>query len=234
MVSSAMTCVKYLLFCFNLLFAISGIAILTVGSIIYALYHSYSEFVDPSFGSAPLVLIIVGVIVFIVAFFGCCGAVRENHCMIITFSVFLLIIFSLELAAGIAGYVRRSEVENMLENRLNATMYDYYTKPEIQRSWDIMQHELNCCGMHGPEDWKNVNHNDSLPHTCCPNISNDGTCTMRSEKFDKPCLNVLKDALVTYGSLIGGVGIGIALVQLIGVVFACCLARSIRKEYETV
>lgn len=65
-------------------FQISGVAIITVGALIQATYYNYSDFVDSSYVSAPIVLIIVGVIVFIVAFFGCCGASRENHCMIIT------------------------------------------------------------------------------------------------------------------------------------------------------
>ena len=30
------------------------------------------------------VLVIVGTIIFIIAFFGCCGAIRESYCMIIT------------------------------------------------------------------------------------------------------------------------------------------------------
>jgi CD63 antigen len=34
----------------------------------------------------PVLLIVVGVTVFVVAFFGCCGAVKENHCMIMTVS----------------------------------------------------------------------------------------------------------------------------------------------------
>lgn len=98
-----MTCVKYLLFCFNLLFAVrfratetllfninhfifqvSGIAILTVGAIVHIVYAHYSNFVYQSYQSAPIILIAVGVVIFVVAFFGCCGAVKESHCMIIT------------------------------------------------------------------------------------------------------------------------------------------------------
>ncbi|KAK5645237.1 hypothetical protein RI129_006537 [Pyrocoelia pectoralis] len=235
MVSAGMTCIKYLLFCFNLLFAISGIAILTVGAIIHALYYHYSQFVDPSLGSAPILLIIVGVIVFVVAFFGCCGAVKENHCMIITFSAFLVIIFCLEMAAGVAGYVRRNDIESMLDTHLNNTMHNYYNKTDDQRSWDIMQHELTCCGMTGPDDWELITHDSSLPHTCCPNVPPKGSCTINTpDHYTKSCRDELQEALIKYGSVIGGVGVSIALIQLIGVVFACCLARSIRKEYETV
>lgn len=69
-------------------FQISGIAILAIGSVILISYNHYSAFVYSSYQSAPIVLIVVGVVVFIIAFFGCCGAVRENHCMVITVSSF--------------------------------------------------------------------------------------------------------------------------------------------------
>ncbi|KAJ8978669.1 hypothetical protein NQ317_019105 [Molorchus minor] len=292
MVSGGMTCIKYLLFCFNLLFAISGIAILTVGTIVHLAYSHYHNFLYASYQSAPLVLIVVGVIIFIVAFFGCCGAVKENHCMIVTFSVLLFVILVVELAAGIVGYVKRNEVEHMLEVNLNTTMYKYYSNKDIQESWNIAQHEevveivayyttiyklqlpkesvlphqgvnvfkavslkfekttsdvdlsfnltsrkridLECCGLEGPGDWQKITRNDSLPHTCCPNTK-PGDCTIKnSNKYTASCFDKLKAVFEKYGSIIGGVGIGIAASQLIGVVFACFLARSIRKEYETV
>uniref|UniRef100_A0A6P7GRL2 CD63 antigen-like n=1 Tax=Diabrotica virgifera virgifera TaxID=50390 RepID=A0A6P7GRL2_DIAVI len=142
MVSGGMSCVKYLLFAFNLLFAISGIAILTVGAVVHIVYAHYSQFVYEGYQSIPLALIIVGVIIFIIAFFGCCGAVKENHCMIITFSVFLLIILILEVVVGVVAYVKKNQVASMLEDQLNATMPKYYTNQEIKNSWDIVQHEL--------------------------------------------------------------------------------------------
>ena len=125
-----MTCVKYLLFVFNLLFAvsmwkyiaycidwtnlmwlayktltvflvmylififqISGIAILTVGALMQNFYSNYTDFLHGNFYVAPLLLIILGVIVFVVAFFGCCGAVKENLCMIMTVSWLAFVYF---------------------------------------------------------------------------------------------------------------------------------------------
>lgn len=61
---------------------------------------------------------------------------------LLQFSILLLIVLSMELAAGIAGYIRRSEVETMLRSTLNSTMYDYYAKPDIRNTWDIVQHEV--------------------------------------------------------------------------------------------
>ncbi|EGI68122.1 CD63 antigen [Acromyrmex echinatior] len=191
---------------FYVLFQITGIVFISVGGVILVVYSGYSNFVDSWFFAAPLLMIVVGVIVFLVSFFGCCGAVKENHCMIITFSVLLLLIFALELGAGITGYMMRGEVANMLENRLNDTLRQYELNPDIRRSWDIMQH-------------------DPIQSRCDLNSIH---------VYSEGCMMKLQSAIENNAMILGGVGIGVALIQLIGVVFACCLARSIRREYETV
>lgn len=236
MVSGGMTCVKYLLFLFNLIFAITGIVFISVGAVILVVYNGYNNFVDSWFFAAPVLMIIVGVIVFLVSFFGCCGAVKENHCMIITFSVLLLLIFALELGAGITGYMMRGEVGNMLGNRLNDTMRQYNSNDDIRRSWDIMQHDLQCCGMNNPADWSRIGFVDNtVPESCCKELPTQSKCDVNSIHVNGDgCMMKLQSAIENNAMILGGVGIGIALIQLIGVVFACCLARSIRREYETV
>jgi hypothetical protein len=62
--------------------------------------------------------------------------------LLFQFSVLLLVIFTLEVGTGIAGYIRRNEVETMLENKLNSTMFDYYNNEKIKETWDIAQHEV--------------------------------------------------------------------------------------------
>ncbi|VEN60533.1 unnamed protein product [Callosobruchus maculatus] len=238
MVSGGMSCVKYLLFCFNLLFAISGIAILTVGAVLHISYADYSNFVDRSYQYSPLVLIGVGVVIFIVAFLGCCGA----------FIVLLVTILILEIIIGVVGYIKKNEVEVMLEKNLNSTMHSYYSNPEIRKSWDITQHEkpleeqgrapLGPVSLRtknrGPGDWTTITKNNTLPHTCCPDTPDDGSCTISQRHYTDSCFEKLKTLFNRYGAIIGGVGVGIGAAQLIGVLFASCLARSIRKEYEMV
>lgn len=58
-------------------------------------------------------MIAVGAIILVVAFFGCCGAIKENQCLLSVFFTFLMLIFILELAAGIFGFVNRNEVKNI-------------------------------------------------------------------------------------------------------------------------
>lgn len=76
---------------------------------------------------------------------------------------------------------------------------------------------MSCCGMTGPEDWVKVNRgNATLPHTCCPDTPDDGSCKINSHNVNQQsCMNQLKYGLTKYASYIGGVGIGIAFSQVI-------------------
>ena len=55
----------------------------------------------------------MGCLIFIVTFFGCCGAIKESYCMTMTFSVLLALVFLLEFGAGIAAYMLRNDVSNI-------------------------------------------------------------------------------------------------------------------------
>ena len=77
-----MKVVKYLMFLFNLLFWLSGVALIIVGVTLRIKYGAYISFSDHKFATADVFIISVGVIVFVVSFFGCCGALKENYCLV--------------------------------------------------------------------------------------------------------------------------------------------------------
>ena len=105
-----MKCVKYLLFSFNLIFLITGLALIITGCVIQGVYSNYLDFLGDSFFNTPVLLVVVGCIIFFVTFFGCCGAIKEHHGMTLAFSVFLALILIIELGAGIASYTFRDQV----------------------------------------------------------------------------------------------------------------------------
>lgn len=59
---------------------------MVAGTLLQGVYHNYSPFVVQFFKFVPILIISVGVVVFIIAFFGCCGTVKENNCMLSTVS----------------------------------------------------------------------------------------------------------------------------------------------------
>lgn len=76
---------------------ICGLALLTVGAIFYIKIYDVSSALEKSFPpSIPIFLIVIGAIIFIIAFFGCCGAIRDSHCMVVTVRIHFIIFMSLK------------------------------------------------------------------------------------------------------------------------------------------
>ncbi|KAJ8681579.1 hypothetical protein QAD02_017371 [Eretmocerus hayati] len=237
MVSAGMACVKYVLFLFNLIFAITGVALITVGTVIILMYNGYSNFVDIWLFAVPVLMIIIGIVVFVTSFCGCCGAVKESPCMIITFSVMLLLILVFEVGAGLSGYVMRSNLSSMLEKCMNNTLVDYNKRDDYRRSWDIIQYDFQCCGVINPSDWTKAGfRDDTLPKSCCTELPTSRPVCDRNaiKSHTEGCKKQFQNTIEKNGMILGVFGLGIALIQLVGVLFACCLARSVRREYETV
>ena len=66
---------------------LAGLGLIIAGAIVQTKFDTYFEFVGSSFSAAAILLIVVGSIIFIIGFFGCCGAYKENYCMTMTVSV---------------------------------------------------------------------------------------------------------------------------------------------------
>ncbi|KAG5882059.1 hypothetical protein JTB14_007721 [Gonioctena quinquepunctata] len=71
--------IKYLLFAFNLVFAISGIGLIIAGSLVLSDVGEFGYFLESRILAPPVVLIVAGCIVFLVASLGCYGAIRESY-----------------------------------------------------------------------------------------------------------------------------------------------------------
>ncbi|XP_034251915.1 CD63 antigen-like [Thrips palmi] len=235
MVSCGMSFIKYLLFLFNLLFAISGIVILAVGATIVARQKNLQLVVD-HFWSAAVLLIAVGSIVFLISFLGCCGAVRNSNVMVMSFAVLLIIIFILELTAAVAGYLLQSKIHDVLQTSLNESLKSYDNTTTVREAWNIMQHDFKCCGVNGPDDWQTVFKNTTLPDFCCPDKDVKDKCILNGPiPYNKEgCLMKFEKIFHDKGFLVVGIGLGVCFIQIAGVILSCCLGRALRKDYETV
>ncbi|KAK6625394.1 hypothetical protein RUM43_005691 [Polyplax serrata] len=220
-------CIKCLLFTFNLLFVMSGFILIIIGSVIKTPYSAYHYILDHGFFSIPVLLIFIGIIIFVVSFLGCCGAFKENYCMTIGFGVSLLLVLLLEISGGIAGYVLRDKVSVVLKQNLTNSIPYYNDTPDVKKLWDIAQHTFSCCGVDGVDDW-----NGFIPKSCCSEIPANGTCT-KDIAFKNSCYGFLENFFKTNAATLGGAGIGISVIQVLGILFSYSLASSIGKQYES-
>uniref|UniRef100_A0A0C9Q5P6 Tetraspanin n=1 Tax=Fopius arisanus TaxID=64838 RepID=A0A0C9Q5P6_9HYME len=231
------SCMKYLLFIFNLIFVLCGLALLILGVLVETNLGSVKAETADQIHQIEVIaigLIVIGSIIFVIAFFGCCGAIRESHCMTVTYAVFLLVILVIQVGIAIWAFV-------VLKNLNTAEMTEEFKKP-LTKYWsdvdsrnavDLAQEMLHCCGASGPDDYasNHVNMNGTIPWSCCKQESERKFqfCNGR-EVYQIGCSGQIKDLVKNIGHGLGGVALGIAGIELVGIIFALCLANSIRNE----
>ena len=99
------SCVKYLVLIFNLLFALAGLIIIGLGAYIQIEGKNYLDFLDSTYFTIPILFIILGSIIFIIAFFACCGACSEKSWMVYVYSVLMIAVLLGQFGSSICAFV---------------------------------------------------------------------------------------------------------------------------------
>ncbi|XP_075959213.1 tetraspanin-17 isoform X2 [Anarhichas minor] len=179
--SEVSCCVKYFLFGFNILFWLLGAAFLGIGLWAWAekgVLSNLSTITDLGGLDPVWLFVVVGGVMFILGFAGCIGALRENTSLLKFFSVFLGLIFFLELTAGILAFVFKDWLKDQLNLFINNNVKAYRDDIDLQNLIDFAQEYWSCCGAHGPDDWNmNIYFNCTdlnpsrercgVPFSCC-------------------------------------------------------------------
>ncbi|XP_031627132.1 23 kDa integral membrane protein-like [Contarinia nasturtii] len=230
MVDVGLSFAKYVVFTFNFLFSLIGIAMAGIGIIIKTEILSYEAFmvdVSPSF---PIVLIVVGCALFLIASLGCCGAIIENKYMLLSFAIALMTIVVVEVGIGVYAYEKKGVLDELLENSLNETLKRSKDDVAYQRQWDVLQTEFECCGINSPYDWKIIGNPIYLPSSCChKDINNQSTC-IESDAFEIGCKQALIDFINRKIEYVVAILVGISVFQVLGIIFSCCLFSVFRKK----
>ncbi|CAH2041196.1 unnamed protein product, partial [Iphiclides podalirius] len=206
--------VKYILFFTNLFFALAGLALLGLGIAVQLQIASVVNIADVSFQVAPISSMVVGSIIFLIAFLGCCGAIRESNCMLVTFSILMIVLMILKITLATLIFVNLDSVVSEVPRFLNeAFNRDRVAFQEVERTFQ-------CCGPNGPLSYQNI----TLPETCCASTP----CTIINAYSG--CDDKVKDLLETFGLAIGVVAIIIVAIELVAVVFGLCLANHVRNK----
>jgi len=236
MVHGGMKCIKYLLFGFNLLFFLIGLGLIITGAAVQTKFSNISRIIGDSELSLAYVLIGIGGIIFIVAFFGCCGAIKENYCMLNTFAACIFLVFVLEIGTVAAGFVLKDAISETVTDGMETSMAKYEEKP-IQSAWDFIQGEFSCCGASNATEWFKHFQGKKVPQSCCKKQTPD--CGIIKDNNwsgvnTEPCLMSLQNTVEENLLNVIIAGAVVAVCQIIGIMLGCYLAKNIRKQYEII
>ncbi|XP_038136950.1 CD151 antigen-like, partial [Cyprinodon tularosa] len=163
--------------------------------------------------------------------------------------VLLLFIFLLEITAGILAYVNNQQcfplchqLHDELRLNLKSNMQQKYQQPgqqSITQSVDKLQQQFKCCGSQNFSDWtdskwiQSVGNERLVPDSCCKTPSE--LCGRRDHpsniyRVEGGCIEQLENFLRSHLYILGAVGVGIAFLQLVGMMFTCCLCRNLKED----
>lgn len=148
--------IKYSMFLFNALILIAGCALVGFGIYTRTNQSSVTKF-SSILGSnllptVTLIVIITGSIIIFLSFLGCCGAIKEVRCMLVTFFLLLLLLFLSFLVGGILFYAFRYKIEDLTLTQLRIQLNSSYGRKgeeAVTEGWDYMQKIFHCCGVSG-------------------------------------------------------------------------------------
>ncbi|XP_056621772.1 CD9 molecule a isoform X2 [Triplophysa dalaica] len=219
-------CIKYALFILNFILWIAGTGVLGIGLWLRLDPKTKSLFEGENspyvFYTGVYILIAAGALMMVVGFLGCCGAIQESSCMLGLFFFFLLVIFAVEVAAGIWGFSNQSKVIEDITAFYRQTYKNYQdTKQDaLKETLRLIQHGLNCCGQSGLDQ-------EAIKETCPKKEGLDVLIT-------KTCPDAIDEVFNSKLHIIGGVGIGIGVIMIFGMIFSMMLCCAIRKTREIV
>ncbi|XP_058639803.1 tetraspanin 34a isoform X2 [Onychostoma macrolepis] len=236
---------KVMMFVFNGVIFLAGAAVLGVGIWVavdrVSLLGILEDIEDAPPELAQLanigyVLIGVGSFLTLMGFLGCCGAIKESKCMLLSFFSIVLIIFLVEVAAAIVLFVFEPLVQKALDEvgqKVVESIVRKYGDDESYTSvWNGTMSELKCCGYNNYTDFTDSPFESTAslyPIMCCTDSSR--LCNENAARSDSVvgCFQALVNLIEDNAVLLAGVALGIAALEIAAMVVSMILYMNVGK-----
>uniref|UniRef100_W5NGA9 Tetraspanin 33a n=1 Tax=Lepisosteus oculatus TaxID=7918 RepID=W5NGA9_LEPOC len=247
--------VKYLLFIFNMIFWIISLVMISVG--VYARLMKHAETAMACLAVDPAILLmIIGILIFLITFCGCIGSLRENICLLQTFSICLTIIFLLQLAAGILGFVFSDKARGKVTEVINNAIVHYRDDLDLQNLIDYGQKEVSGTCTCSTTTYYYCSTDENRYYVCsrricCLSVGHvvevvqaviNTMCGQgmqdlnyqQAEAFihTNGCIDKLVNWIHSNLFLLGGIALGLAIPQLVGILLSQILTNQIKDQIE--
>ncbi|KAH0628617.1 hypothetical protein JD844_009976 [Phrynosoma platyrhinos] len=163
--------------------------------------------------------IAVGTFLLLMGFMGCWGSVKESKCLLLVFFVFTLTLFIVEVAGAVVVLAFSSVADIFIEHlkkwAMKSLEEDYERQEDLTAIWNTTMKELKCCGFNNYTDFSNsyfYQTHMEYPSVCC---LDDKPCQESEIDSNKQgCLHAFQVFLSKNGKIVGGVALGIGVLEL--------------------
>jgi len=234
-----------------LMLIVSTLLIFFSGILIHFYHLTKLDFWSWYFYACPMCMLALGLYTFAVSVYGFLISKKESRKLLslvaIFFSIaFLVQLFSIFTAIGVNNTIRQTI--NIPKLLIQENMGQYEKDYTIKNNWDSMQRNLRCCG--------DLNHetgymswsfflNEDVPDSCCHKESEGcGRGKLNIKYQNQPefgiwkvgCMEILqtklRDEVTRLMMVYSGVGVLLAIVELITVVLACSYIAQITRRMK--
>ncbi|CAH6788203.1 CD82 antigen [Phodopus roborovskii] len=205
------------------------------------------------------VFIAVGAITMLMGLLGCIGAVNEVRCLLGLYFVFLLLILIAQVTVGVLFYFNtdklKQEVGSMVMNIIQNYKVNASSSREesLQEAWDYVQAQVECCGWASFYNWTDnmeLMNATEITYPCSCEITQEednqhivkkGFCKFSNSTMDENlpekwpvhkegCMKKVQVWLQENLGILLGVCVGVAVIELLGLLLSICLCQHIHSE----
>ncbi|NXE09575.1 TSN1 protein, partial [Lophotis ruficrista] len=217
------TFIKVMMILFNLAIFLGGGTLLGVGIWVTVDGQSFLDIFGAVSSSVLQVvnvsyfLIVIGAILLVIGFLGCCGAQKESKCLLMTFFSVVLIIFIAEIAAAVVALVYTGLAETLLTAVVTPLLREKYgADKSLTHIWNVTMREVNCCGLNNYTDFTDspwYNEYKTYPASCCNDLQPCNE-TLAAHSNVSGCFHQILEEIKTNAGVVGGVAAGIAALEI--------------------
>mmetsp|Transcript_19392 Transcript_19392/g.27296 ORF Transcript_19392/g.27296 Transcript_19392/m.27296 type:complete len:252 (-) Transcript_19392:35-790(-) len=209
------SCAKGLMVFFNFIFLLGGGALIGLGAYAVASNssHPLPDLANVSLSQVHaygIGLIVLGCVVFVMSFLGCCGAARESKCLLGTFATIVALLLIAQTSIAIYAFVHKGPVTQAIHD---GKIWNEMSKtPKLQEQ---IEEDFACCGWSSPAD-RPVG----------------AQCQAVPPQFTQGCLAAVTDFVEHGFEVIAITAICVAVVELFAFIFAVGLMCSMKSPHQ--
>ncbi|KAL4709334.1 hypothetical protein ACJJTC_007066 [Scirpophaga incertulas] len=222
---SQIYCIKYTLFCFNVVLWLFGLSIFAL-CLWICIEPGFNEWMTilqlQKYYIGIYIILISSLIIMVVAFLGCGSALMENVVLLLAYigTQIATFVFGLIGASVVLDFsTYDSSIQPLIKNSIMALM----NNPQHEGSRQILrmvQEGIGCCGADGPMDY--INMHKPFPAECRDSVTGNA--------YFHGCVDELTWYLEGKTSWLASIVLASCMISVINAVISMVLIHAVKKE----